>query len=231
MQQDHIVKINNYKLFCDQLNEAISKYPNLRIKERYGLNYLKGTLDIPDDEGTIVGSFLIELHFADKFPYRFPLLFETGGIIPNEADWHKYQNSSCCITVTAKEILLCRNGLSVISFIEIHAIAFFANFIYRKANGIYKNGDYGHGIIGLKQFYADLFKTNDQNLWFQYFKNVFRNLSYNNKRNEPCFCNSGKKFKVCHNIIFETLSEIGEKQVTSDLKIILLESYSNSSTN
>ena len=220
MQLDHILIINNYKLFCRQLNEAIHKYPNLQIKELNGLKYLKGILDVPNNEGIIVGSFLIELHFNKGFPQRFPLLFETGGAIPNEADWHKYQNSGCCITVTAKEILLCKNGLSVIDFIETHAIAFFANFIYRRITGEYKNGDYGHGIIGLYQFYTNLLKTNNPNLWLQYFKNVFRNLSFNNKRNDPCFCNSGKKFKVCHDVVFDTLLEIGEKQILEDFKIL-----------
>lgn len=125
------------------------------------------------------------------------------------------------ITVTAKEVLLCKNGISIIDFIETHAIAFFANFIYRKVNGSYKNGDYGHGITGLEQFYTELLKTDDRKLWLQYFKNVFKNLSYNNKRNDPCFCDSGKKFKLCHNILFGTLLEIGEKQVENDLKILL----------
>lgn len=212
---------NNYQLFCSQLRNVVTQFPNLRIKEINGVQYLKGILDIPNDEGDIVGSFLIELHFSKGFPYRFPILLETGGVIPNEADWHKYQNSACCITVGAEEILFCKNGLSLNDFIEKHAIAFFANFIYRKVNGVYKNGEYGHWMLGPKQFYTELLKTEEQKVWLLYFDNVFEGLKYNHERNHHCFCGSGKKFKSCHRIIFNTLKDIGRHQVASDFKEII----------
>lgn len=216
-RQNHISITESYKLFCFQLKQVVVKYPDLRIRETEGIKYLKGILNIPDDDGNIVGNFLIEVHLAKDFPYRFPYLLEIGGLIPNEADWHKYSNSGCCITVDAKEKLVCRNGLHLIEFIETHAIGFFANFIFRKENGHYKNGDYGHGIIGLDQFYTEILKTPNRKLWWRYFENVFKNLSYNNNRNDPCFCDSGKKFKHCHKIVFNDLREIGEDQVLKDL--------------
>jgi hypothetical protein len=217
-QQNHILGTDNYRIFCIQLQESILKYPNLRIKQNDEIKYLNGILDISDEEKNIIGSFLIEIHFSSLFPYRFPCLLETGGSILNEADWHKYQNSRCCITVEAEEILNCKHGISVIEFIDKYAIPFFANFIYRKENGLYKNGEYGHSIIGPFQFYSDLFKTDDPKLWVQYFKNVFRNLPYNKNRNETCFCGSKNKFKHCHRIVFEKIFDIGEKQVLKDFQ-------------
>ncbi len=219
-QLNLISAFDSYKSFCKDFNEVIERYPNLRVKESNGIKYFKGIVDIPDENGNIVGSFLMELHWQKGYPYRFPLLFEVGGMIPNEADWHKYSNSGCCITVEADEILICKNGIHLLEFMKKHAIGFFANFIFKNVTGNYKNGDYGHGGMEIAQFYSHLLKTNDAKLWLQYFKNVFENLAYNKDRNNLCFCNSGKKYKCCHDIVFDKLNDIGKEQVLKDFKLI-----------
>ena len=93
--------------FTKQIESFNKEYPNIQKKTVSGYSYLKGILDIPDDEGNIVGAFSIEIHPSKDFPYAFPILTEVGGEIPCEADWHKYQDNSCCLTVPAKEKLLC----------------------------------------------------------------------------------------------------------------------------
>ena len=216
MNQNLILTLSNYPNFCFQLDEVISSYPNLAIKNAGEQKYLKGILDVPNDIGEIVGSFLIEIRFSAKFPYRFPHVYETGGIIPNEADWHKYTDHRCCLTVEADEIVKCKNRITLKEFIGKHVVAFLANYIYRKETGGYKNGDYGHWILGPFQFYSHLLKTSDSQLWIQYFQNVFRHTLYKKDRNEKCFCGSNIAFKKCHKVVFDTLREIGEEQVSKD---------------
>lgn len=191
------------------------------LQDNDGLSFLRGILDISNDNNEIVGHFLIEVRCSEKFPFRFPILFETGGEIPNGADWHKYNNGSCCITVLANEILICKNGIVVALFIEKYAIPYFANSIHKKQTEVYKNGEYAHGIKGVSQFYESLMKTSDHDLWIQYFKNVFRGLKIESGRNNFCFCGSGDKFKHCHLEVFNNLLQIGEKQVLSDFNLIL----------
>jgi hypothetical protein len=215
--------IDRYKLFCEQLNDAVRLYPNLKICQTdSGLSFLKGVLDIPNDVNQIVGSFAIEIYFWDDFPYGFPLLFEVGGIIPNEAGWHKYAGGlgNCCITAKPDEVLKCKNGISVPLFIEKHAIPYFANQIHRMITGKYKNGEYSHNVKGFPDYYESLLKTNNRDLWLQYFKYAFRNLKVECERNDICFCGSGKKYKQCHLEVFITLQKIGEKQVTNDFNNI-----------
>lgn len=210
---------SNYFVFCEQLNSVIEKYSNLFIREVNGKKYLKGILDIPNDNNEIIKSFAIEIHFKDGFPYRFPNLKEVGYDIPNDADWHKYTNGNCCITVEPEEILICRFGITLLTFIEQHAIPYFANQIHKKEFGFYKNGEYAHGFSGLKQFYSSLFQTNDESRWVYYTKIVFKNFPLHIQRNDKCFCGSNKKFKHCHNIVFNQMRIIGLKQIVNDLKI------------
>lgn len=215
------MKSGNYILFSKQLHEAVLKYPNLSIKQDgSGKLFLKGILDIPNDLGIIVGHYLIEIHASSGFPYRFPVLFEVGEAILNEADWHKYSDGSCCITVAPDEIRKCKNGISVLHFIEKYCISFFANHLHRLAIGKYKNGEYAHGKTGLSQFYEELLLTQDKNLWIQYYKQTFGSLKVKCGRNDSCFCGANKKYKQCHLVIFDYLRQIGKERVLNDYKLI-----------
>lgn len=216
------MELNSLVLFSNQLVDVVQKYPNLKIlKDAEGVSYVQGILDIPNDINEIAGHFLIEVHCSEGFPNRFPILFETGGEIPIEADWHKYKDGSCCITVWPDEVLKCKNGISVLFFIEKYAIPYFANQIHKKQTGEYKNGEYAHGIKGISQFYETLLKTSDKELWIQYFKNVFRNLKVPIGRNDMCFCGSEEKYKNCHLDVFMTLRQIGEKRIVNDFNLII----------
>ena len=216
------MELGNYELFCNELNEAIRIFPNLSIKEEKDKKILKGILDIYNDESIIVGNYLIEIHFKNGFPFRFPHLFEIGGAIPNEPDWHKYQDASCCITVLPDEILKCKGKVGVVEFIKKYCCSFFANHIHRKKTGNYLNGCYSHGSHGYREFYSELLKTNDTTLWIQYFKHVFISAIFLTDRNSACFCKSGSKFKHCHKMIFDSMWEIGRDQLYLDFKTILL---------
>lgn len=215
---------SNLILFTEQLNIAKKRYPDLKIlQDNEGLPFLRGVLAIPNDRNEIVGYYLIEIHYQEEFPHRFPILYEIGGEIPNEADWHKYSDGRCCITVMADEKLICKNGISVAMFISKCAIPFFANSIYKKLTGDYKNGEYAHGIKGINQFYTSLLRTDDKELWIRYFRNAFKGLPVVSPRNEPCFCGSGVKFKFCHQKVFDDLRQIGEEQVHYDFNLVLNE--------
>jgi hypothetical protein len=214
---------SNYTLILEQFFEVSQRFPDLRLKNVNGLPVLKGILDIPDDNKVRIGSFSIEINFTDSFPSRFPILFEVGGDIPSEADWHKYSNNSCCITVEPNEILICKNGITILSFIEKYVVPYFANQIYKKRFGEYKNGEYSHGIEGLRQFYSDLFKTTTAKKWTEYFEIVFNNAPNRISRNDKCFCGSDVKFKKCHDLVFHQMRLLGKEQINKDLIKILNE--------
>jgi hypothetical protein len=224
----HIVKSDNYQIFCYQCDDVIKMYPNLSIQERDGRKYLKGILDVPNKNLEIIGSYLIEIHFTDLFPLRFPKLFEIGCDIPNDINWHKFSDGRCCITVLPDEILKCKQGITLNSFIRTYCFSFLANHIHRKLTGSYLNGEYGHGVEGVKEFYSDLFKTNNIDEWVKYLKHVFLVPEMRYKRNDLCFCKSELKFKHCHLEIFNSIRDIGAEQCLYDFKRINTLQESNS---
>ena len=210
---------DNNDAFNRQADAFIKEYPSFHIKSISNHSYLKGILDIPDDEGKDAGAFAIEIHPSKDFPYAFPILFEVGGDIPCESDWHKYSDNSCCLTVPAKERLICKNGITLIWFVKNIVIPYFANQLYKKQTGTYLQ-EYSHGRDGIWEFYEELFRSQDMNVWRLCLQGAFGNLKH--ERNGKCYCNSGEKYKKCHLPIEEDVRKIGEKQIITDLKIMYL---------
>lgn len=212
--------MESYERFKEQLSDVSQLYPDLIIKTKNNKQFLKGIIDIPNSNGKIVKSFLIEIHWIELFPYRFPKLYETGGAIPCEADWHKYKDNSCCITVEPEEILACKDGITVLSFIRKQVIPYLANQCFRMLQGRYKD-EYPHGEDGYVMFYANLMKTTDTSKWLQYAKYAFDGMSIKPDRNSPCFCGSGMKYKRCHDKVFDKLRSIGKDTLMKHLAYLI----------
>ena len=205
--------------FQKELPLVLKKYPNLVLKSKNQKAYLKGILDISNEDGEILGNFSVEIYSTEKFPYRFPVLYEVGGDIPSHPDWHKYNDDSCCLTVQPEEIIICKHGITIISFIEKIAIPYFANQLYRKSEGKYLN-EYPHGKDGFKVFYTALFKSDDYSFWLKCLEQTFNSKKIG--RNDQCYCNSGQKFKNCHLAVEEKLQILGKNKVLTDIKIITI---------
>lgn len=204
-------------VFDAQIDPFILEYPCFQKKTVGDVSFLKGILDIPNDEGVIAGSFSIEIHPVKNFPFAFPILYEVGNEIPCKADWHKYSNNSCCLTVPAEEKLMCKNGITLIWFVQNVAIPYFANQLYKKQTGHYLQ-EYSHGSAGIKEFYDRIFHSSDINIWRKCLKSAFGNSKY--ERNALCYCNSGKKYKKCHLLVENDVRTIGREQIVNDFKKI-----------
>jgi len=195
---------DNYQSFVSQLNDVCQKIPHLRIKTLDERQYLKGTIEISNTEQTATKSYSIEIHFAEGFPYRFPKLYEVGDDIPCEADFHKYPDNSCCITVGYNEFLECVKGISVLQFIKKQVVPYLANQWHRQLTGKYKN-EYSHGEKGQLECLCDY---------------AFREKKLYTGRNNKCFCGSNKKYKKCCQTLITKIQMIGKEKMTQYLNSI-----------
>jgi hypothetical protein len=211
--------LDSYEIFQTQLSDVLQYYPNLIVKTNDNKQYIKGILDIPNSKGNIVNSYLIEIRWKKMFPYRFPELYEFG-TIPCGDDWHKYEDNSCCITVEPEEIITCKNGITVLSFIRRQVIPYLANQSYKLITGVYKD-EFPHGIEGYRMFYAELMKTADSRKWIQYADFAFNGMAGKLERNKPCFCGSGVKYKRCHDKVFEKIRLIGKESVKQHFILLI----------
>lgn len=205
----------SYEVFVEQLTEAEETYPKLKRKLTDNGYILAGELDVIDKNGKLWESYQIEIHHADGFPYRFPSLYETGGKIPKIADWHVYEDTlTCCVKVLPAEIVRCINGITILEYVRDEALPYFFNQTHRRLEGYYVNGEYGHGLTGIFEFYAEELKTGTD------VKKMLRLMHYIATKSRPsstamCFCASGKKFRKCHRSAFDLLKQVGDKVLLS----------------
>lgn len=211
--------IDSYKIYESQLLDARRIYRHLQIKVKEGKQYLKGSIDVYNIDKKVIGSFLVEIHWIEGFPYRFPTLYEVGGDIPDDPDRHKYSDNSCCLTVEPDEIEKCAQGITILRFIDQNVIPYLANQIYRKTEGHYFD-EYPHGSRGLIRYYTELMGTSESKKWIEYLEYAFGKKHLNTGRNDTCICGNGKKFKKCHYKIFERLRVIGLDNIIRNLKSI-----------
>ena len=209
-----IVKSNT--IFNDQLTSIINEYPGLSIKEKDTIQYLSGTIDLVDEEHIRWDTYLVEIFPSANFPYRFPIVYETGGQIPRNIDWHIFEKTgNCCIKVVQEEILICYEGISLLSFIKDQLIPYLFNQTYRRKKGFFLN-ERSHGVFGPGEFYAEkLNGSKDIDMTIQL-------LQFIESSNEPirvsyCFCGSGKKYRKCHREAYRLLSKLGKEQLTKDI--------------
>lgn len=199
----------SYGLFVEQLVEAEDAYPKLKRKLTDKGYILAGDLDVIDHTGKLWETYQVEIHYREGFPHCFPLLYETGGKIPKIADWHVYEDTlSCCVKVQPAEIIRCLKGISITEYIKEEALPYFFNQTHRRLEGYYINGEYGHGLAGIYQFYAEELKTDTD------IKKMLRLIQFIATNEKPdrtsiCFCGSGAKFRYCHRSAFDVLNQIG----------------------
>lgn len=202
-------------MFVNQLDEVIAKYPRLNKHISDNEIMLKGFIDIIDESGKLWDTYEILIRPSPDFPNKFPILFEIGEKIPKNGDWHIYTDGSCCLTVPPNEVIACKNGISVLTFVEDWVLPYLANQTYRALTGNFVN-EYSHGTLGLVEYYQNLLNTKDKNQIIRLLTFILDNKKPH--RTNKCFCGSNQKFRHCHKKAYETIHLIGEELVKSNLR-------------
>lgn len=198
-----------YNLFVSQIPAVLDRYPKLVKIERDNRFILAGKVDIIDKTGKHWETYEIEIHCSALYPNRFPNLYETGGKIPKIADWHIYEDTlSCCVKILPEEILKCIKGITLEQYVTEEVLPYFFNQTHRKVEGYYVNGEYGHGNMGMYEYYSSVLKTGD----LKQIGMLLYNIATRPKpdRTSLCFCGSGEKYRYCHRTSYEKLSLLGK---------------------
>lgn len=211
-------------LFLSEAQEVAGFFPKLKLSESNGLPVLVGELDLISGQGVIEDTYTIEIHPSEGYPFCFPLVYETGGRIPKNIDWHVFETDGhCCIKTIPEEILTCKEEISLTSFINDEVVPYFFNQTFRMKKGYYLN-ERSHGDIGKIEFFKEVLKTND-------ILKVAEWLYFISQREEPsrtakkCFCGSGRMYRHCHRSAYRELSSFSNdellffaKRITNSLK-------------
>lgn len=198
-------------LFEKEAVNISDAYTGLALIERVGKPIVAGELFLLDNEGVMQDKYAIEIQSVPDYPLKFPLVFETGGRIPRNIDWHIFEpDGHCCLKNQPEEILICRRGIDLKSFIEKEVKPYFFNQAYRERYGYYLH-DRSHGLLGQLEFFFDLLKTKDLLKLYRFMTFVRRRVEPT--RSENCFCGSGEKYRRCHREAYRTMCEFTDTEI------------------
>jgi len=204
--------------FDAQVDDVLKRYSKLVKHIIDGKIMLKGEIDLVDTFGVYRDTYCVEIHSTPGYPYRFPYVFETGGRIPRNIEWHIFESDGhCCIKVEPEEILICKKGISLLDFLDNQVVPYFFNQTFRRLNGYFIN-ERSHGLLGIVEFYKQ--KLNEENIF-----RLLGLLKFILKGIEPdrvslCFCGSGLKYRKCHRDRFRLIREIGVEALSRHVRLL-----------
>lgn len=212
---------NGFQIFAKEAELIQVKYPELKldVDEKSGAPCLTGFIQLTSQDGCLIDSYNLKIIAGSEYPTRFPYVFETGGRIPINIDWHVFPGDGhCCISSFPDEILICKRGLVLSDFIENHLMPYLFNQKYRENNGFFLK-ERPHGNKGNIQFFTEVFKTDD-------LFNVVNGLYFIMQRKEPnrvskCFCGSGEKYRKCHRECYRILDAFTNQELIFFIRMIL----------
>lgn len=183
--------------FLKDLEEAKKRYPFLEYEHREGKKYpfkITDDFEVSDNEGNHWGTFRASVYFHHTYPKEFPLLQDQSKVFPWEIDWHTSGDGDCCVCGVIERGEKAKSGVSILQFINKYVIPFYANQLYKKHFGHYKNGEYAHYRNGVWEALEEEFSTKDRSE----IERLILEMRKKRGRNETCFCGSGIKYKKCH---------------------------------
>lgn len=210
----------NDQLYSRECKSVKENFPKLKFYTVNGkILVLKGEIDLKYN-GQIVDKYNIAIFFPADYPNNPPLLKEIDERIPRIQDRHINKHGDCCLfpRLALKEIW--DVNPSILYYINELVIPFLSHQSYFERYGEWRNKGYAHGAKGIIEFYKERYNIDSVDILIV----VLQKLAANEKigRNEPCFCQNGKKLKKCHEDVYNRLrngvnKEIFEKDIT-DLK-------------
>lgn len=198
------------------LNNTTKKQIRKLMKEQPGLEFcsetgfLSGFLVVDDGD-----KYFVDIDI-NKFPDRFPTVWETGERIPKTQDRHVYtKTGSCCFTTDAKEQVLLKTRIHTLEqFIKLIVIPYFQNNSFYEINKKYKFNEYEHGIKGVMQGYCDILGADKINLTVLALLLRISNIKYIN--GDKCFCGN-ENISDCHLSNYKQLFLVSSQTIISDL--------------
>jgi hypothetical protein len=212
---------NGFQIFKKEAESIQNEYPGLMldIDAKNATPSISGIIQLEDEKGSFIDSYKLKIVPTTDYPNQFPNVFEIGGRIPINIDWHVYPDDGhCCISSIPEEILICKNGISLNSFIENQLKPYLFNQKYREVHGFFLK-ERPHGNKGNIQFFIEVFQTND-------LTTIVKWLIFIRQRNEPnrvskCFCGSSQKYRKCHRKTYRTLSAFTNQELDYFIDMIL----------
>lgn len=211
--------LDGIKKFEMETLHACEGFPSLNLIYEEEIPCLKGIVKLVDKDENVIDEYKILIMPTINYPNLFPKVFELGGKIPKNTDWHTYSDGSCCIASPPEEKLFCIEGIDLYKFIQDHVLPYFFNQTFRRENGYFLN-ERSHGDLGWIEFFFETLKTKSIVNVISVLEIILNKKTFD--RTAKCFCGSGEKYRKCHRKPFENLKKLPDEDINLYLQKLRL---------
>ena len=186
-------------LIKQQYDELCKQFPGLRLYEDFpGQWVIRGLIAFSASYNNveIEDEYSIHIILPEDYPALPPDVQETGGRIP--ADFHQYEDRTLCLGAPAEVTRRFREDPRLLTFIKTLVIEYLYGYSYYDKYGQMPFGELSHGGPGIREYYLELFNTNDVRIILALLK-IMADGSY--RGHHYCLCGSGKILRKCHGLI------------------------------
>lgn len=201
----------NPESFRCEKGEVELAYPDLRFSTTSEEVQISGSFPITDDDG-VVDRFSVLIRLLPDYPESLPVVRETAGRIPHHIDRHMLTSGEACVLLPEDRWRSWPIGSSLLSFISGPLRNFFIGQALVERGEPWPFGEWGHGLDGMRDYYREVFGTDDLVTVRAYFHCLAAKKA---KGHWDCPCKSGRRLRDCH---MGLVKELREKMPRSEAK-------------
>lgn len=176
-------------------SELAVEFPSLHLFEQPGQDpEVRGTFEVKGGARSVLDTFLVRIQIPKNYPRELPVAWEVGGRIPCLSNRHIDSDGKACVLLPDDRWRTFPVGVPFSAYLRGPLHSFFLSQIAFELTGEWPFGEWGHGAVGIVQFYREVLGTTDLLTIARFLE------SLQNERFEPyrrCPCGSGKRRKVC----------------------------------
>jgi hypothetical protein len=203
-------------LFCEHARLAIVEQPGLRLDDAEPT--LAGTVKLIAEDGVLIDEYEVRIEYRPGYPEVFPFVFETGGKIPVNIDWHVYESDGhLCLCTSTDEYIKAAGGLALAPFIKAELLPYLFNQTHRRLTGFFLQ-EMAHGEQGELATLKMLLKTPLLgNVRWILLKII---NGFHQDRTSVCFCGSKLKYRYCHRGAIDQLRRVRMERLMGLVKMV-----------
>lgn len=187
----------------DRLERTLrAQYPTLHAFVEGEACSVRGTYPVTAD-GKVIDRYELEIALPSDYPASLPLVWETGGRIPREADRHVFPDTgSLCLGVPLALWIQLKGDFSLPTVLDIPVRNFLIGNALVEKGEPWPHGDRSHGAAGILEFCGDLLGTSEPMAIAQFLLALVKGKV---RGHWLCPCGSGEIIRKCHKEAVEAL--------------------------
>lgn len=175
--------------------ELASGFPSLHLFEQPEKDPdVRGTFEVKGEGGSVLDTFLVRIEIPQDYPRELPVVWEIGGRIPCLTDRHIESDGKACVLLPDDRWQTFPIGASFSAYLRGPLHSFFLSQIAFELTGEWPFGEWGHGGLGIVQFYQEALGTQDL-LTIALFLESLTKGAFEPFR--PCPCGSNNRLGAC----------------------------------